>query len=152
MPSQGILHVLPLNVSPEKAQRLGVVPAFWELGVVALHGTEAPRAQGGRMQETTGPGVPLRGKGGAQNLPGSVWGSFSTQVGHIAASPGGRRWPFPNTLCVCEMSVFERQRGSWPLDSILCNFLKGLCSIGKQAPSPSIDIKIQIETNTPNSS
>lgn len=50
MPSQGILHVLPLNVSPEKAQRLGVVPAFWELGVVTLHGTEAPRAQGGRMQ------------------------------------------------------------------------------------------------------
>lgn len=53
MPSQGILHVLPLNVSPENAQRLGVVPAFWELGVVALHGTEAPRAWGGRMLETT---------------------------------------------------------------------------------------------------
>lgn len=52
MPSQGIFHVLPLNASPENAQRLGVVPAFWELGVVALHGTEVPRAQGGRMQET----------------------------------------------------------------------------------------------------
>lgn len=63
-PSQGVLHVLPLNVSPEKAQRLGVVLAFWELGVVTLHGTEATRAQGGRMQETTGPGVSLQGKGG----------------------------------------------------------------------------------------
>lgn len=46
MPSQGILHVLPLNVSPENAQWLGVVPAFWELGVVTLHGTEVPRAPG----------------------------------------------------------------------------------------------------------
>lgn len=53
MPSQGIFHVLPLNVSPENAQWLGVVPAFWELGVAALHGTEVPRAQGGRMQDTT---------------------------------------------------------------------------------------------------
>lgn len=53
MPSQSILHGLPLNASPENAQRLGVVPAFWELGVVALHGTEIPRAWGGRMQETT---------------------------------------------------------------------------------------------------
>lgn len=53
MPSQSILHGLPLNASPENAQRLGVVPTFWELGVVALHGTEAPRARGGRMQETT---------------------------------------------------------------------------------------------------
>lgn len=31
---------------------------------------------------------------GAQSLPGSIWGSFSTRVGHIAASPGG-------TLQVC---------------------------------------------------
>lgn len=69
MPSQGILRELSLNVSPATTQRLGVVPAFCELGVVALHGTEAPRAWGGRMQEATGPEALLRGKGGCSESP-----------------------------------------------------------------------------------
>lgn len=87
MPSQGILHVLPLNVSPENAQRLGVVPAFWELGVVTLHGTEVPRAWGGRMQETTGPGVPLQGKGGGSESPRFYLGTlFHTGVSHSCVS------------------------------------------------------------------
>lgn len=79
MPSQGILHVLPLNVSPENAQRLGVVPAFWELGVVTLHGTEVPRAPG---REDAGDNMTLhcRVREGVQRLPGSIWGPFSTQV------------------------------------------------------------------------
>lgn len=51
-------------MSAQGTQRLGVVPAFCGPGVVALHGTEAPRAGGGRMQEATGPEVPLRGEGG----------------------------------------------------------------------------------------
>lgn len=70
MPSQGILHELSLNVSPANTQRLGVVPAFCELGVVARHGTEAPRAWGGRM-EATGPEAPLQGKEGVQSRPES---------------------------------------------------------------------------------
>lgn len=69
MPSQGILRELSLNVSPATTQRLGVVPAFCELGVVALHGTEAPRAWGGRMQEATGPEALLQGKGGCSESP-----------------------------------------------------------------------------------
>lgn len=65
MPSQGILHAPSLNVSPANTQRLGVVPALCEPGVVALHGTEAPRAWGGRMQEATGPvGLWQAGSGG----------------------------------------------------------------------------------------
>lgn len=87
MPSQGILHVLPLNVSPENAQRLGVVPAFWELGVVTLHGTEVPRAWGGRMQETTRPGVPLQGKGGGSESPRFYLGTlFHTGMSHSCIS------------------------------------------------------------------
>lgn len=69
MPSQGILHELSLNVSPANTQRLGVVPTFCEPGVVALHGTEAPRVWGGRMQEATGPEALLRGKGGCSESP-----------------------------------------------------------------------------------
>lgn len=83
----GILHVLPLNVSPESAQRLGVVPAFWELGVVTLHGTEVPRAWGGRMLETTRPGVPLQGKGGGSESPRFYLGTlFHTGVSHSCIS------------------------------------------------------------------
>lgn len=85
-PSQGVLHMLPLNVSPEKAQRLGVVPAFWELGVVTLHGTEATRAQGGRMQETTGS---LQGKGWGSESPWFYLGIlFHTGGSHSCIS----RW------------------------------------------------------------
>lgn len=51
-------------------QRLGVVTAFWEPGVVALHGTEAPRAWGGRMQEATRAEVPLQWKGRVMEPPG----------------------------------------------------------------------------------
>lgn len=84
MPSQGILHELSLNVSPATTQRLGVVPAFCEPGVVALHGTEAPRAWGGRMQEATGPEGLLWGKGGC--LPDSFWRTGSIRPSYSCVS------------------------------------------------------------------
>lgn len=82
MPSQGILHELSLNVSPANTQRLGVVPAFCVPGVVALHGTEVPRAwEGGcRRQQDQKPFCRL--KEGVQSLPDSFWRTGSIRAGY----------------------------------------------------------------------
>lgn len=90
MPSQGILHVPSLNVSPADTQRLGVVAALCELGVVALHGTEEPRVWGGRMQEATGPVALSKGRQGQGGCLESPW--FHTGRPHSYISKWHYRW------------------------------------------------------------
>lgn len=157
MPSQGILHVPSLNVSPANTQRLGVVAALCELGVVALHGTEEPRAWGGRMQEATGPVALSKGRQGQGGCSESPW--FQTGRPHSCIS----KWQVVAPVVLPEypayvldtylrMTVrslaFVTSDSQLAFGSLLCNFLRDLCSIGKQAPQ-STNIKIQIATNTP---
>lgn len=92
-----------MNVSLENAQRLGVVPAFWELGVVTLHGTEVPRDPG---REDAGDNMTLhcRVREGVQSLPGSFYLGTLFHTGDTAASLSGRCWHlycYPSTLHAC---------------------------------------------------
>lgn len=103
MPSQGILHGLALNVSPANTQRLGVVPAFCEPGVVALHGTEAPRAWGGRMREAPGPDALVQGKGGcseSSRLFLETWLHIGRPQLHLQVAGGGTSGP-TRASCMC---------------------------------------------------